>query len=99
MKLARVSKVMGRTGNTGNVTQVRGLGNLTAMCPNSLTLVAAQVRVEFIDDKEGRSIIRNVKGPVREVPILSCIVWTCVCTPSSVAGGNVFVLTCCRATS
>ncbi|KAI4222489.1 MAG: hypothetical protein L6R36_006110 [Xanthoria steineri] len=80
VKLVKVIKVLGRTGNQNPspptqlpcnaiISSAHGNpANTSIHSPGSRGGVT-QVRVEFMDDQT-RSIIRNVKGPVREDDIL-----------------------------
>lgn len=66
-RLAKVTQVLGRTGSRGGVTQVpsqRAPAHASLQAPIMGALASFQVRVDFMDEAN-RSIIRNVKGPVR----------------------------------
>ena len=92
IQLAKVTRVLGRTGSRGGVTQVRARayhadGHVSQRPPDqfvarqlkkmTLLLTTVQVRVEFLDDPT-RSIVRNVK--VRRKTCVSVGLCGCRCS-------------------
>ena len=72
IQLARVIKVLGRTGSQGQCTQVSHPHLVRPALPLLASNHLLQVKVEFIGEGN-RQIIRNVKGPVREGDILTLL--------------------------
>ena len=72
IQLARVIKVLGRTGSQGQCTQVGHPHLVRPVSPLLALNHLLQVKVEFIGEGN-RQIIRNVKGPVREGDILTLL--------------------------
>ncbi|KAI1761845.1 ribosomal protein S28e [Hypoxylon sp. FL1150] len=77
VKLVKVTRVLGRTGTIFSISSRAKRGDpirYASIQEPELIIIGSrggvtQVRVEFMDDQT-RSIIRNVKGPVREDDIL-----------------------------
>lgn len=76
VKLAKVTKVLGRTGSRGGVTQVRVelcVSLLLRLSTHEVLVTGLALTRACSMDDQTRSIVRNVKGPVRENDILALL--------------------------